>query len=92
MDDLGDGIVPADQEDGRVGSPVVLGAHEQNKATEKLNKPAIIIDKEPFSTTMLKQLRRSGTITPAISYTRIYSIKLVIMIFFASADCCSNIG
>jgi len=92
VDDLGDGIVPADQEDGRVRSPVVLDAHEQNKVAEKLNKPAIIIDKEPLSTTMVKQLRRSGTFTPAISYTRIYSIKLVIMIFFASTDCCSNIG
>lgn len=90
MDDLGDGIVPADQEDGRIGSPDVLDAHEQNKVAEKLNKSAIIIDKEPLSTTMVKQLRRSGTFTPAISYIRIYSIKLLLF-FFASADCFSNI-
>jgi hypothetical protein len=81
VDDPGDGIVPADQEDGRVGSPIVLDAHDQNKPVDKLNKPTIIIDKEPLSTTMVKQLRRSGTSAPAIFYTRIYSIKLLFIIF-----------
>jgi hypothetical protein len=69
-----------------------MDAHEQNKVAEKLNKQAIIIDKELLSTTMVKQLRRSGPFTPAISYTRIYSNKLLFIIIFASVDCCSNIG